>query len=117
MPYGADTLAAAIAPRAIPFDENGIVDWIVDAEAHDFIAYYRGHLTYDRNDSARVLSPPDRRQLVAVARRIMVAAEQGLVCPVQKRIGPQDFVYLAIRASARRLVLPMLHRPVLALAA
>jgi hypothetical protein len=31
----------------------------------------------------------------------MVAADQGLVFPVQKRLGTHDYVYLAIRAFGR----------------
>ena len=40
----ARAISVAIAKHAIPYDENGFVDWIVDAQASDCIAYYRGHL-------------------------------------------------------------------------
>ncbi len=99
-PY-ADHLTGALALHAVPLDENRFVDWIVDAKAHDCIAYYRGHLGHDRCESTRVLSPADCRRLVTVANRVMVAAEQGLVFPVQKRIGPHDYLYLAVRALGR----------------
>ena len=45
--------------------------------------------------------PAECRKLVAVSRRVMVAADQGLVFPVQKRLGPHDYVYLAVRAFGR----------------
>lgn len=107
---------APIALCTVPFDENGFVDWIVDAQAADCIAYYRGHLGRDRYESSGILPPADCRKLVAVARRVMVAAEQGLVFPVQKRIGHHDFLYLAVRASGR-LGNPLSNMPAPALAA
>ena len=110
------SVAGLIENHAIPFDENGFVDWIVDAQAADCIAYYRGHLGRDRYESSGILLPADCRKLVAVARRVMVAAEQGLVFPVQKRIGPHDFLYLAVRASGR-LGNPLSNMPAPALAA
>ena len=97
----ARAISVAIEKHAIPFDENGFVDWIVDAQANDCIAYYRGHLGRDRCEWPQILSPDDCRKLVAVARRVMVAADQGLVFPVQKRLGPHDYVYLAVRAFGR----------------
>jgi hypothetical protein len=101
MSQSALTLPILIEKHAIPFDENGFVDWIVDAQTNDCIAYYRGHLGRDRCEAAAILSPGECRKLVVVARRVMVAADQGLVFPVQKRLGPHDYVYLAIRAVGR----------------
>jgi hypothetical protein len=94
-------LSVAIEKHAVPFDENGFVDWIVDAQANDCIAYYRGHLGHDRYVAVAILAVDDLRKLVAVSRRVMVATDQGLVFPVQKRLGPHDYVYLAIRAFGR----------------
>ncbi|MFN3347387.1 hypothetical protein [Pseudorhodoplanes sp.] len=94
-------LTGTLALHAVPLDENRFVDWIVDAKAHDCIAYYRGHLALDRCESTGVLSPTDRRRLATVANRVMVASGQGLVFPVQKRLGPHDYLYLAVRALGR----------------
>ena len=33
----------------------------------------------------------------------MAATDQGLVHPVQKRLGPDDALYIAVRASGRQL--------------
>ncbi|HZP21419.1 MAG TPA: hypothetical protein VFB16_14585 [Bauldia sp.] len=92
-------IVAPTLPRfAVPIDENGFVDWLVDAEPGDRIAYYRGHLGHDRVPSTAVLKRDERANLNAVAHRVLAAAEQGLVLPVQKRIGPEDCLYLAVKA-------------------
>src|SRR4249919_3238680 len=101
MLMSAPALSDAIAKNAIPYDENDFVDWIVDAQAKDCIAYYRGHLGRDRCESMGALNYVECRKLVAVSRRVMVAADQGLVFPFQKRIGQHDYVYLAVRALGR----------------
>lgn len=88
---------------AVPFDENTFVDWLIDAEPGDRAVYYRGHLGFDRMPSANVLDRPTRTSLHAVAARVMVAAGQGLVIPVQKRIGDEDYLYLAVKARPGRL--------------
>jgi hypothetical protein len=92
---------ALIEPFAIPLDENGFVDWIVDAQSADCIAYYRGHLARDRYERMQILKLADCRRLSAVAHRVMVAAEQGLVFPLQQRLGEHDYLYLAVRATGR----------------
>ncbi|SDB57747.1 hypothetical protein [Bauldia litoralis] len=83
----------------IPLDENGLVDWLVDAEAGDHVIYFRGHLALDRCESGRVRDPRERQRLVGLARRVMAAADQGLVMPVQKRLGSHDALYIAVRSS------------------
>ena len=51
---------------------------------------------------AAILSHHDCRKLVGSrASRMMIAADQGLVFPFQKRLGPHDYVYLAVRALGR----------------
>ncbi|WP_434866237.1 hypothetical protein [Bradyrhizobium sp. HKCCYLRH3095] len=89
---------------AVPFDENSFVDWLIDAKAGDRAVYYRGYLSYDRMPSAHVLERPTRANLHAVATRVMVAASQGLVIPVQQRIGSEDYLYLAVKAQPGRVV-------------
>ncbi len=88
---------------AVPFDENTFVDWLIDAEPGDRAVYYRGHLGFDRMPSANVLDRPTQANLHAVATRVMVAASQGLVIPVQKRIGDEDYLYLAVKTRPRRM--------------
>jgi hypothetical protein len=96
-----DRPAPPLAMHEARFDENGFVDWLVRAEAGEAIAYYRGHLVYDRYPSAEIHSREARADLEALADRVMAAAEQGLVHPVQKRIGAGDFLYIAVRSSGR----------------
>jgi hypothetical protein len=115
MVHLARTLQASLDRHAIPLDENGFVDWLVDAHAGDCIAYYRGHLGFDRCVSSGVLQPQLRRKLTAVAHRVLVAAEQGLVFPVQSRNGEHDYLYLAIRGRHPLFVPPIAaERPVTA---
>ena len=84
-------------PLAVTVDENAIVDWLLDALPGDRIVYFRGFLGLDRCKTGRIEDAARRRQLVSVANRIMAAAEQGLVMPVQKRIGEEDALYIAVR--------------------
>jgi hypothetical protein len=84
---------------AVPFDENQFVDWLVDANPGDTIAYYRGHLSHDRLPSRKVIRETDRRKLSDLADRVMVASDQGLVMPVQRRVGRNEWIYLAIRTQ------------------
>lgn len=94
-----DSLPQPLPCFAVPFDENRFVDWLVDAKPGDTISYYRGHLAHDRLPSRRVIREKDRRKLTDLADRIMVASDQGLLMPVQRRVGVQEWIYLAIRTS------------------
>jgi hypothetical protein len=82
---------------SIPIDENGFVDWLIHAQAGGSLVYYRGHLSHDRMPSAEVHGDFQRRRLVEVANRVLVAETQGLVMPVQRRAGKNDWHYVAIR--------------------
>lgn len=81
----------------VAVDENTIVDWLLDARPGASIIYFRGFLGLDRCKSGRINDPLKRRELVAVADRVMAAAEQGLVMPVQKRLADEDALYIAVR--------------------
>jgi hypothetical protein len=104
--------AQPIARFAVPLDENGFVDWLIDAEPGDAIAYYRGHLAHDRMPKADELAPIARRQLHAVAARVMAAHEHELLIPVQKRIGPEDYLYIAVKARFSLKRSPTAVRPI-----
>jgi hypothetical protein len=95
--------AQPVARFAVPVDENAFVDWLIDADPGDKLVYYRGHLSHDRMPSTKVLDQQSRITLQAVADRVMAAAAQGLVLPVQKRLGPEEFLYIAVKALPRRL--------------
>ena len=108
-----EEFAAAIEKNFIPLDENDLVDGLVDANANDCIAYYRGHVGRDRHPGAAILSDHDCRKLSGVASRIMNAVDQGVVFAFQKRLGPHDYVYLAVRALGR-MASPFAQAPALA---
>jgi hypothetical protein len=82
----------------VPIDENGFVDWLIDAEPGAMLVYYRGHLSHDRMASTEVHDPSRRSVLNRLASRVMTAAEDGLVLLVQKRLAANDALYIAIRA-------------------
>ena len=121
MPDACTLTAICIAPiekYALPFTENSFMDWIIDSVPGDKVVYYRGLLAHDRAPSGKVLDPKSRAALNAVARRVFTMASHGLVHPVQKRIGPSDFLYIAVktkpRTSAARgvsAILPMAAAP------
>lgn len=82
---------------AIPLDENGFVDWLIDSEPGDVLVYYRGHLSRERMPSVKTLDDVQRRKLAAVASRVLTAEHHGLVMPVQRRVRENEWLYLAIR--------------------
>ena len=78
--------------------------WLARAESCSWFEYHRGLLIWDRSP-ASALSDDHRRALAKIANAVFQAAEQGQVHLVQRRRGPFDFSYLAIksvRAAARR---------------
>ena len=72
--------------------------WLAHAEACSWFEYHRGLLIWDRSPDSQ-LSDADRRALVKIADAVFGAAEQGQVHLVQRRQGPFDFSYLAIKAA------------------
>ena len=96
------------APAPIPqchtalIDENAFVDWLIDAKPGHLIIYYRGHLAHDRMTSARVMDNRSRAVVHTVSNRVMTSADKGLVLPVQRRLGPSDYLYIAVKARPPR---------------
>jgi len=78
-------------------EENGFVDWLIDAEPGETLVYYRGHLSHDRMPSVSGLTDRERRKLSDVADRVLSTESMGLVIPVQRRVGNHDWLYLAVR--------------------
>jgi hypothetical protein len=72
--------------------------WLARAGPGERIVYHRGLLTRDRA-AVSGLCDRERRAVAMIANAARDAAEQGLVHLVQRRNGPFDFSYLAIRAS------------------
>ena len=84
-------------------EENGFVDWLIDAEPGEALVYYRGHLSHDRMPSVTGLTDHDRRKLSDVANRVLSTESMGLVIPVQRRVGDHDWLYLAVRTRGALL--------------
>lgn len=84
-------------------EENGFVDWLIDAEPGETLVYYRGHLSHDRMPSVSGLTDLDRRKLSDVASRVLSTESMGLVIPVQRRVGEHDWLYLAVRTRGALL--------------
>jgi hypothetical protein len=71
--------------------------WLAGPKSSSWFEYHRGLLIWDRSP-ASALSDDHRRALAKIADAAFQAAEQGLVHLVQRRRGPFDFSYLAIRS-------------------
>ena len=83
-------------------NEAAFCNWIAQSTLGDSTVYFRGHLAYDRMPSAGTFREPERKRLVALAKRALQAAEDGLVHLVQRRHGPEDYSYIAVKAPVRR---------------
>ncbi|MDI1286078.1 MAG: hypothetical protein PSV46_16960, partial [Reyranella sp.] len=70
--------------------------WLGQASPGDTIEYHRGFLALNANIDSQTPASDARRELARVARRAWWAASQGLVHLVQRRLGPDDYSYLAI---------------------
>ena len=72
--------------------------WLQRAEPGACLEYHRGFLSLDRSPKSD-LSEDRRRALSRMANLALEAAERGRFHLVQRRNGPLDFSYLAIKAS------------------
>lgn len=70
--------------------------WYGSAVPGDRIIYHRGFLAIDVSPLTFKLPDAERRTLLRVAQRALQLAEDGLVHLVQRRIGEELFIYLAI---------------------
>jgi hypothetical protein len=77
--------------------------WLARTGGCPWFEYHRGLLIWDRSSQSE-LSDDDRRVLGKVANAVFLAAEEGKVHLVQRRNGPFDFSYLAVKSvrSANR---------------
>jgi hypothetical protein len=79
--------------------DNDFCCWLAIAEPGDALEYFRGYLARDVTAHARRLSEHNRVELARLASCVWWAGEQKLVHLVQRRHGPDDYSYLAIRRS------------------
>jgi hypothetical protein len=77
-------------------DANALCDRVTAAAPGDAIAYFVGLLARDRDRLASRLSPERRIELDAIADCAWRLAEAGWAHLVQRRVGPECFVYLVI---------------------
>jgi len=70
--------------------------WIAQAQPGDRLEYHRGLLALDASVDSGESKTDTQRELNCLACCARWAAEQGLVHLVQRRLAPDQFVYLAI---------------------
>jgi hypothetical protein len=75
--------------------------WLARAEPGAALEYHRGLLILDRSPASE-LSEDERRTVVKIADAALTAAADSLVHLVQRRNGPFDFSYVAIKAAPAR---------------
>ncbi|MCA8882121.1 MAG: hypothetical protein KDA73_19685 [Rhodobacteraceae bacterium] len=81
-------------PKSRSLTEIAFCSWVAQALPGDTLAYHRGFLALDREGGR--LGEAETLRLRRLADRARWAAETGLVHLVQRRLGPERFVYLAI---------------------
>ena len=93
---------AATPTQVLVIDKARFEAWLQTTRPGSLIEYHRGHLCVDRQQK---FDAPDnapenkaRSALNDLATRALRAAERGLVHLVQRRHGPEDFSYIAIKA-------------------
>jgi hypothetical protein len=75
--------------------------WLARAASCSWFEYHGGLLIWE-SAPASALSDEHRRALAKMANAVFQAAEQGEVHLVQRRNGPFDFSYVAIKARPAR---------------
>jgi hypothetical protein len=75
--------------------------WLARSEPGAALEYHRGLLILDRSPASE-LSEDERRTVAKIADAVSSAAEDRLVHLVQRRNGPFDFSYVAIKAAPAR---------------
>jgi hypothetical protein len=106
MSTGTDRRELALAEHAdsttpsasvVPFQLKAFRRWLGEAKPGDRLEYHRGFLTVDRSSASRH-AERERRVLAKLADAALQAAEADRVHLVQRRNGPADFTYFAIKA-------------------
>jgi hypothetical protein len=84
-----------------PLTAGRFWSWLARAEPGAALEYHRGLLILDRSP-ASALSEGERRTVAKIADAALTAAADRLVHLVQRRNGPFDFSYVAIKAAPAR---------------
>jgi hypothetical protein len=96
------------APRR-PIIEADFCAWVGQASSGDTLEYHHGFIAVDVELGPQPAS--ERKALRRLARRAALASHQGLVHLVQRRTGPGEFIYCAIKRP-RLMTLRPIHAPV-----
>src|SRR5690606_4971841 len=84
------------APTRLPLSEVALRNWLGRASPGDVAEYYRGFLAIDVDPSRGKIPVGDCMELNRVAWTARAAAEAGAVRLVQRRVGADDYSYLAV---------------------
>jgi hypothetical protein len=76
--------------------EIDLCAWLSQATPNDALEYHRGFLVLDVDAHISRLANSDRLKLIQLASRARWAADRRLVHLVQRRLGENQFSYLAI---------------------
>ena len=87
---------------ALCCDAAQFCDWLATATPGDRFEYHRGFLCLDRSASAHRLPERQRQQLNALADFAHTAAENQRVSLIQRRLGDDDYSYIAIKSGGKR---------------
>src|SRR5262245_37222781 len=88
------------APAARGVSELDFCKWLGQAAPGDVLVYHRGFLAADTDPHGSKLPERARRELARLARRAYWASELDRVHLVQRRRGPGDFIYVAVKTSS-----------------
>jgi hypothetical protein len=84
-----------------PLTAGRLWSWLARAEPGAALEYHRGLLILDRSPASE-LSEDERRTVARIADAALGAAGDRLVHLVQRRHGPFDFSYVAIKVAPAR---------------
>lgn len=82
-----------LAPR---LDEIALCAWVAHAEPGEALVYHQGRLSIDRGPPGQPFLSTQARALGKTGDMAMKLAERGFVHLVQRRLSPDQFLYLAI---------------------
>ena len=86
-------VTTALAPS---LDEIALCAWVAHAEPGEALAYHQGSLAIDRGPPGQPFLSTQARALAKTSDMAMKLAERGFVHLVQRRLAPDQFLYLAI---------------------
>lgn len=83
------------------WDADRFCDWLASALPGDRIEYHRGFLSMDRTAATRRLPEPSRRHLEQLAGVVLEFAQNRRVHLIQRRLGDDQYSYIAVKTGAR----------------